>query len=106
SWAIWATQPRTPSRRMARLIAWATVSAVGASDGCSPEANSARHRASLTFSLVTASCVVVGISHHPVSYFLAFTVRHPGVGRIRDVPSGRPGAVLTGTAITGSLRNA
>ena len=52
---------------MARWIAWATVSAVGASDGCSPEANSARHRASLTFSLVMASCVVVGISHHPYS---------------------------------------
>jgi DNA-binding NarL/FixJ family response regulator len=52
---------------MARWIAWATVSAVGASDGCSPEANSARHRASLTFSLVMASCVVVGSSHHPYS---------------------------------------
>ena len=52
---------------MARWIAWATVSAVGASDGCSPEANSARHRALLMFSLVMASCVVVGISHHPYS---------------------------------------
>jgi cyclic nucleotide-binding protein len=68
-------------RRTATLravTAWVTVSAVGVSDGCSQEANSATHRASLTFSLVAASCVVEGISHHPVSCFLAFTVRHPG----------------------------
>jgi hypothetical protein len=86
SWAIRATQARTPSRRITRLIAWAAAPAVGASDGCSPEANSARHRAWLTFSLVTASCVMVGISHHPVSYFLAFTIRHLGAGHFRVRP--------------------
>src|SRR5258708_14981564 len=49
-----AGQPRVPSRRAARLIAAATLSAEGASDRCSAEANSASHRASSTFSRVLA----------------------------------------------------
>jgi hypothetical protein len=49
-----AGQPRVPSRRTARLIAAATLSAEGASDRCSAEANSASHRASSTFSRVLA----------------------------------------------------
>jgi hypothetical protein len=54
SWAIRLTQPRVPSRRTARLIAAATLSAEGASDRCSAEANSASHRASPAFSRVLA----------------------------------------------------
>jgi hypothetical protein len=54
SWAIRLTQPRVPSRRTARLIAAATLSAEGASDRCSAEANSASHHASSRFSRVLA----------------------------------------------------
>ncbi len=54
SWAIRLMQPRVPSRRTARLIAAATLSAAGAADRCSAEANSASHRASSTFSRVLA----------------------------------------------------
>ena len=54
SCAIRLTQPRVPSRRTARLIAAATLSAAGAADRCSAEANSASHHASSTFSRVLA----------------------------------------------------
>jgi hypothetical protein len=46
-------QPPVPNRRTVPVIASATMPAVGASDGCSPEANSASHRASFTFGRVT-----------------------------------------------------
>src|SRR6516162_7390123 len=36
SWAIWPAQPPMPNYWTARLMAVATVSAVGASEGCSP----------------------------------------------------------------------
>jgi hypothetical protein len=49
SCAIRAMQPGTPNCRTVRSIASATLSAVGASDGCSPDANSASRRASFTF---------------------------------------------------------
>jgi len=54
SCAIRLTQPRVPGRRTARLIAAATLSAAGAADRCSAEANSASHHASSTFSRVRA----------------------------------------------------
>jgi hypothetical protein len=49
-----AAQPRVPSRRTARLIAAATLSAAGAADRCGAEANSASYHASSTFSRVLA----------------------------------------------------
>jgi hypothetical protein len=55
SWAIWLAQPRVPSRRTVQLIACATASAAWASDRCSPDANSASHLASLTFSRAMTS---------------------------------------------------
>jgi hypothetical protein len=51
---------------MARLTAVAAMSAVGASDGCSPEENKAWQRAPFMSSSVMVICVAVGISHHPV----------------------------------------
>jgi hypothetical protein len=49
SCAIRLTQPRVPNRRTAQLVAAATLSAVGAADRCSAEANSASHHESSTF---------------------------------------------------------
>ena len=46
SCAIRLAQPRVPNWRTVRLIASATLSVAGASDRCSPEANSAAHRGS------------------------------------------------------------
>src|SRR5690349_9816300 len=67
SCAIRATQPPMPYFWTVRSMALAIISAVGASDGCNSEANSASHRASFEFSCVIASCGVrVGNSHHPV----------------------------------------
>jgi hypothetical protein len=66
SCAIRPTQPRMPNCCTARLIAMATMSAVETSDGCSPEQNRASQRASSIVVWVTAICVAVGISHHPV----------------------------------------
>src|SRR4029077_5779063 len=54
SCAIRLTQPWGTSRRTARLIAAATLSAVGAADRCSAEANSASHHESSTFNRVLA----------------------------------------------------
>src|SRR5216683_3223535 len=61
SCAIRLTQPRVPNRRTARLIAAATLSAAGAADRCSPEANSASHRASSTFNRVIAVLLAVDV---------------------------------------------
>jgi hypothetical protein len=61
SWAIRLTQPRVPNRRTARLIAAATLSAAGAADRCSAEANSASHHASSTFSRVLAVLLAVDV---------------------------------------------
>ena len=55
SWAIWAAQPRTPNCRTVSRTASTTVSLVGASDRCSPDANSAVQRASIMFNLDIAS---------------------------------------------------
>jgi DNA-binding NarL/FixJ family response regulator len=46
------TQPPMPNCRTVRLIALAAAAAVRTSDRCSPDANSASHRATLTSSLV------------------------------------------------------
>jgi len=54
SCAIRLTQPWVPNRRTARLIAAPTLSAVGAADRCSAEANSASHHESSTFNRVLA----------------------------------------------------
>ena len=70
SCAIRPAQPPVPNRRTVPVIASATMPAVGASDGCNPEANSASHRASFRFGRVAASCVEVGISHHTGSGLL------------------------------------
>src|SRR5215467_8198223 len=51
---------------MARPIAVATMSAVGASDGCSADENRAWQHTPFTFIWVKAICVAAGISHHPV----------------------------------------
>jgi hypothetical protein len=40
-----SVQPRGPNRCMAELMAVAIMPAVGVSDGCSADANSASHRA-------------------------------------------------------------
>jgi len=61
SWAIRLTQPRVPNRRTARLIAAATLSAAGAADRCSAEANSASHHASSTFNQVLAVLLAVDV---------------------------------------------
>jgi len=71
SCAIRPTQPRTPSCCTVRLMAAATISALGASDGWSPEANSAsHHHASFRLCRVMASCAEVDITHHPGSRLL------------------------------------
>jgi hypothetical protein len=59
--AIRLTQPRVPNRRTARLIAAATLSAAGAADRCSAEANSAWHHASSTFNRVLAVLPAVDV---------------------------------------------
>jgi hypothetical protein len=55
SCAIRLAQPLIPNRRTVRLITSASASGVGASDRCSPDANRAAHRASLTFNRVMTS---------------------------------------------------
>src|SRR5215472_9454981 len=55
SCAIWLAQPAAPRRRTVLPIASATVPAVGASEGCSDEANSASQATSLTVIVVTVS---------------------------------------------------
>jgi hypothetical protein len=76
------SQPRLPNCCTARLIAMAAMSAVGTSDGCSPEQNRAWQRASSMVVWVTAICVAVGISHHPVSLSRLWAAG-PGHGRDR-----------------------
>src|SRR6185437_2338803 len=66
SCAIRPAQPRMPNCCTARLIAVVAISAVEASDGCSPEQNKAWQRTPFMSSSVTVICVVVDISHHPV----------------------------------------
>ena len=66
SCAIRPAQPPMPNCCTERLMAVATMSAVGASEGCSPEENRARQRALFMSSWVRTICVAVGISHHPV----------------------------------------
>jgi len=59
SCAIRLTQPAMPNRRTVWLIVVASASGVGASDRCSPDANSATHRASFTFNRVMTSLLAV-----------------------------------------------
>ncbi|WP_422290559.1 hypothetical protein [Trebonia sp.] len=61
SCAIRLTQQRVPNRRTARLIAAATLSAVGAADRCSADANSASHHASSTFNQGLAVLAAVDV---------------------------------------------
>src|SRR5580693_1121735 len=77
SCAIRLTQPRVPNRRTARLIAAATLSAAGAADRCSAEANSASHHASSTFSRVLAVLPAVDVLDEVVTVSL-LTSRLPG----------------------------
>src|SRR5262245_12415825 len=79
SCAIRPAQPPMPNCCTARLIAAATIPAVGASEGCSPEENRAWQRALVMSSGVTVICVAVGISHHPV--LVAYRLRLWAVGR-------------------------
>ena len=58
-----SVHPRAPNRCPADLIARAIMSAVGVSDGCSAEANSASHRASLPIGWASKSCVLACMSH-------------------------------------------
>src|SRR6516164_2271357 len=74
SCAIRPAQPPIPNCWTARPIAVATMSAVGASDGCSAEENRAWQRAPFIFIWVKPICVAAGISHHPVLVVL-FRVR-------------------------------
>jgi hypothetical protein len=55
SWAIWLAQLATPNCRTVRLITSASAHGAGASDRCSPDANRATHRASVTFNRVMTS---------------------------------------------------
>jgi hypothetical protein len=91
SCAIWPAQPPMPNCYTARLIAVAAMSAVGASDGCSPEENRAWQRAPLTSSWVTVSCVAVGIWHHPV-----LVVSRVGLWAVRGRSRPRPLLAVAG----------
>src|SRR5215471_14884099 len=62
SWAIRPAQPPMPNCWTARLIAVATMPAVGASEGCSPEQNRAGQRAPVRSSWVRVICVAVDIA--------------------------------------------
>jgi hypothetical protein len=60
SWTIRLMQPRWPSCRTVRLITSVKTLAVRVSDHCSPDANSASHRAWLTFNRFMASLPCYG----------------------------------------------
>jgi len=94
SCAIRPAQPPMPNCVTARLIAAATMSAVGASEGCSAEENRARQRAPFMSGWVKVICVAVGISHHPVV-------------RVSRLVCGRRGPLVTaGAGCPGSRRRA
>ena len=73
----------------ARLLAAATMSAGGTSDGCNPEENRAGQRAPSMSSWVTVICVAVGISHHPVLRVVRVGLR--GGGSPVTAAAGSPG---------------
>jgi len=71
---------RAPNCRMAQLIASAIMPAVGESDGCSPEANSASHHDSVPVGWTTESLKIVAV----LTVETAFLTRSAGpYGRIR-----------------------
>jgi hypothetical protein len=82
SCALRLMQPRAPSRRTAWLIAAATLSAVGAADRCSAEANSASHHESSTFNRVLAVLPAVDV-------LAGEGTGSPGGGPLPGLPPGR-----------------
>src|SRR5215469_1597229 len=84
-----SVQPWGPNRCTADLIAAAIMPAVGGSDGCSQDANSASHRASLPAGTGT-SCVWAGMWHLLLAWLVAAGLgRGPGLRPPWAGPRGR-----------------